>query len=69
MRKEFDAAGLQDWYLVNSIHDELLAEGPLATATQAKEVVERVMVAAGNQIVTAVPITADAKVAATWAEK
>jgi hypothetical protein len=27
------------------------------------------MVAAGNQIVTAVPITADAKVAATWAEK
>jgi DNA polymerase I-like protein with 3'-5' exonuclease and polymerase domains len=69
MRKELDAAGLGDWFLVNSIHDELLAEGPKATASKAKEVVERVMVDAANQIVVAVPITADAKVAATWAEK
>lgn len=69
LRKAFDAAGLVDWYLVNSIHDELLAEGPAASAELAKTVVERVMVDAANQIVVAVPITADAKVAATWAEK
>jgi DNA polymerase-1 len=69
MRKELDAAGLVDWYLVNSIHDELLLEGPAGDAELAKDVVERVMVDAGNQLVVAVPISADAKVANTWAEK
>lgn len=69
MRKELDAAGLEDWYLVNSVHDELLLEGPAAGAALAKDVVERVMVDAGNQLVVAVPISADAKVANTWAEK
>jgi DNA polymerase I len=69
LRKAWDEAGLTGWRIVNSIHDETVAEGPAHQAKQACQIVKQVMEAAGNQLVTTVPIKADASVASTWAEK
>ena len=69
MRKAWDEAGLQNWRIVNTIHDEIVAEGPVESADAACKVVKQVMEAAGNQLVVSVPIAAEAKVANTWAEK
>jgi DNA polymerase I-like protein with 3'-5' exonuclease and polymerase domains len=69
LRQAWDGAGLTGWRIVNSVHDEIVAEGPEATASQACAIVKKVMEDAGNQLVRAVPILADAKVANTWAEK
>ena len=56
------------WRIVNSIHDEIVAEGR-TPAEESAAIVQQVMEAAGNQLVPAVPIAAEGGVANTWAEK
>lgn len=69
MRKAWDDAGLKGWRIVNSVHDEIVAEGPEETAELACQIVKETMEAAGNQLVPAVPIAAEAGIADSWAEK
>lgn len=51
------------------VHDEYLAEVPEERADEAREVVQRTMEAAMSRVVPSLPIVAEARVAASWAEK
>jgi len=51
------------------VHDEYLAEVPVAHAEEARAVVERTMREAMQEIVTSVPIEVEASIATTWAHE
>lgn len=50
------------------VHDEYLAEVPLARAEEARSVVEQTMCEAMQEVVTSVPIAVEASIAQTWAD-
>ena len=56
LRKAWDDAGMTGWRIVNSIHDEIVAEGPESQAEAAAEILQQVMEDAGNELV---PIRSD----------
>ncbi|MEM7151708.1 MAG: DNA polymerase [Myxococcota bacterium] len=51
------------------VHDEYLAEVPLAAAEDGRRIVEETMREAMQEIVTSVPIEVEAHIARTWADK
>ena len=51
------------------VHDEYLAEVPLAAAEEGRRIVEGTMRDAMQEIVTSVPIEVEAHIARTWADK
>ncbi|MEI8258637.1 MAG: DNA polymerase, partial [Deltaproteobacteria bacterium] len=66
MRARLAALG---WRVVMVVHDEVLAEGPVAQAAQAKEIIEACMVEGMSMYVTDVPIVVEADIRATWAKE
>eukprot|EP01121_Diplochlamys_sp_Union-15-3_P002448 TRINITY_DN1214_c0_g1_i1.p2 TRINITY_DN1214_c0_g1~~TRINITY_DN1214_c0_g1_i1.p2 ORF type:complete len:112 (+),score=25.80 TRINITY_DN1214_c0_g1_i1:752-1087(+) len=56
------------WRQLLQIHDELILEGPEQTASEAKDIVVKVMAAAGDDIPLLVDLSVSAKVAKTWYE-
>ena len=61
---------LQDYdaRVVNTVHDEIVVEARADQAEAVCEIVEHEMVKAGEQIITLVPIVADAKIADYWSK-
>lgn len=57
------------WNLVAEVHDEIAIEAPAHQAEEAKEALSKAMAEAGKRFLHRVPVEAEAKVVATWAEK
>jgi DNA polymerase-1 len=55
--------------IVNIVHDEIIVEAAADEAKSAAETLTKSMEAAGNVYVNKVKVTADAKIASSWAEK
>lgn len=60
---------LYDYHNVNVIHDEFIAEGPIARAAEAAEEMSRVMVAIGSKWMPDLRITADPCLMNCWSKK
>lgn len=54
--------------LIGTVHDEILIECPLDTATQAAQILERVMVETGEQYLYPIPVEVEIKIAKSWAK-
>ncbi|MDM7923239.1 MAG: DNA polymerase [Pyrinomonadaceae bacterium] len=54
--------------LVNIVHDEIIVECDAAEAEHAAQILERSMVAAGEEYIAGVPVVVDAKIADEWAK-
>ena len=55
--------------LVAMIHDEVIVECPVAESETVKKLVEQAMVEGMKTFLTEVPVTAEAGVGKTWADK
>ena len=51
------------------IHDEIIIEVREADAPEAAEILQGTMEAAGREVLEAVPVVAEARIADSWAEK
>ncbi len=55
--------------IIAMIHDEVIIEVPRANATEAAQILQQTMEAAGGAVLRQVPIVAEARIADSWAEK
>ncbi|MGI8589298.1 MAG: DNA polymerase [Chloroflexia bacterium] len=63
-----DALQGYDARVVNTVHDEIVVEVIAEQAEEVKQIVEREMVRAGEQILKLVPVTADATISDYWSK-
>ncbi|HWE63450.1 MAG TPA: DNA polymerase, partial [Chloroflexota bacterium] len=63
-----EALARYDARVVNTVHDEIVVEALAEQAEEVCKIVEHEMVQAGEQIISLVPIVADAKIADHWSK-
>jgi len=63
--REFTQRGL-DAYLIHTVHDEIVAEAREDIANEAAAIIEEQMVAAGEKLLTKVPVKVDVYVSDCW---
>ena len=64
-----DALRGTDARIIGTVHDEIILECPEPNAVKAAEILSAVMVGAGKEFLTRVPVEAEASIGQSWADK